>query len=131
MFNNTFTKSILLPPLFHDSFQLDKNMSKKTLFWLSKNEKLAKKVDFRKFLDPIWDLVLKRISKFVIPKFRETLLVPKITKCGDLLYIYLHQLNHIIATTFFMSRVLDNHQATKLKVCTLVVFSTGGKKQNK
>ena len=59
-------------------------MSKKTVFWLSKNEKLAKKVDFRKFLDPIWDLALKRVSKFVIPEFRDTLLVPKITKCGDL-----------------------------------------------
>ena len=57
-------------------------------FWLSKNEKLAKKVDFRKFLDPIWDLALKRVSKFVIPEFRDTLLVPKITKCGDLLYSY-------------------------------------------
>ena len=55
-------------------------------FWLSKNEKLAKKVDFRKSLDPIWDLALKRVSKFVIPEFRDTLLVPKITKCGDLLY---------------------------------------------
>ena len=48
--------------------------------------KLAKKVDFRKILDPIWDLALKRVSKFVIPEFRDTLLVPKITKCGDFLY---------------------------------------------
>ena len=31
-------------------------------------------------------LVLRRVSKFVIPEFRDTLLVPKITKCGDLLY---------------------------------------------
>ena len=51
-----------------------------------KTEKIAKKVDFRKFLDPIWDLALKRVSKFVIPKFRDTLLVPKITNFGDLLY---------------------------------------------
>ena len=46
-------------------------------------------MDFRKFFDPIWDLALKRVSKFVIPEFRDTLLVTKITKCGDLLYIYL------------------------------------------
>ena len=45
-----------------------------------------KKWTLEKFLDPIWDLVLKRVSKFVIPEFRDTLLVPKITKCGDLLY---------------------------------------------
>ena len=51
-----------------------------------KNEKLTKKLDFRKILGPIWDLALKRVSKFVIPKFRDTLLVPKIMKCGDLLY---------------------------------------------
>ena len=44
-------------------------------------------MDFRKFLDQIWDLVLKRVSKFVIPEFRDTLLAPKITKCGDLLYL--------------------------------------------
>ena len=31
-------------------------------------------------------LVLKWVSKFVIPEFRDTLLAPKITKCGDLLY---------------------------------------------
>ena len=39
-------------------------------------------------MDTIWNLVLKRVSKFVIPdpEFRDTLLVPKITKCGDLLY---------------------------------------------
>ena len=43
-------------------------------------------MDFRKFLDPIWDLALKMVSKFVVPKFRDTLSVPKITKCGDLLY---------------------------------------------
>ena len=48
--------------------------------------KIAKKVDFRKCLDPIWDLALKRVSKFVIPKFPDTLSIPKITKCGDLLY---------------------------------------------
>ena len=48
---------------------------------------MAKKVDFRKFLDPIQGLVLKRVSKFVIPKFRDTILVPKIPKCGDLLYL--------------------------------------------
>ena len=48
--------------------------------------KMANKVDFRKFLDPIQGLVLKRVSKFVIPKFRDTILVPKITKYGDLLY---------------------------------------------
>ena len=53
------------------------------------NEKIAKKVDFRKILDQIWDLVLKRVSKFVIPEFRDNLLVPKITKCGDLLYFLL------------------------------------------
>ena len=44
-------------------------------------------MDFRKILDPIWDLVLKRVSKFVILEFRDALLVPKITKCGDLLYM--------------------------------------------
>ena len=48
-------------------------------------KKLAKKVDFRNFFDPIWDLVLRRVSKFGIPEFHDTLLVPKITKCGDLL----------------------------------------------
>ena len=48
-------------------------------------ENQLKKVDFRKNLDPIWNLVLKRVSKFVIPQFRDTLLVPKITKCEDLL----------------------------------------------
>ena len=51
-----------------------------------KTEKIAKKVDFRKFLDPVWDLALKRVSKFAIPEFRDDLLVPKITKCRDLLY---------------------------------------------
>ncbi len=61
-------------------------MSKKTCILTFKNEKLSKKVDFRKFLDPIWDLALKMVSKFVIPKFRDTLLVTKITKCGNLLY---------------------------------------------
>ena len=54
-------------------------------------QKIAKKVDFRKFLDPIWDLALERVSKFVIPEFCDTLLVPKITKCGDLLYYYLRK----------------------------------------
>ena len=39
------------------------------------------------------------------------------------IFIYSHELNHIIAT-----RDLDNHQATKLRVCTLVVFSAGGRK---
>ena len=34
---------------------------------------MAKKVDFRKFLDPIQGLVLKRVSKFVIPQFCDTL----------------------------------------------------------
>jgi hypothetical protein len=43
-------------------------------------------VDFRNFFDPIWDLALKKVSKFVIPEFHDTFLVPKITKCGDLLY---------------------------------------------
>ena len=56
-------------------------------FSLLKTEKIAKRVDFRKFLGLIWDLALKRVSKFVIPEFRDTLLVPKITKCGDLLYV--------------------------------------------
>ena len=50
-------------------------------------ENQLKKVDFRKNLDPIWNLVLKRVSKFVIPQFRDTLLVPKITKCEDLLQL--------------------------------------------
>ena len=54
-------------------------------------QKLAKKVDFRKILDPIWDLVLKKVSKFVIPEFRDTPLIPKITKCGDLLYKFLRR----------------------------------------
>ena len=49
-------------------------------------ENLIKKVDFRKNLDSIWNLLLKRVSKFVIPQFRDTILVPKITKCEDLLY---------------------------------------------
>ena len=62
-------------------------MSEKNNILTFKTEKIAKKVDFRKFLDPIWDLALKRVSKFVIPEFRDALLVPKITKCGDLLYI--------------------------------------------
>ena len=53
---------------------------------------MAKKVDFRKFLDPIQGLVLKRVSKFVIPKFRDTILVPKIPKCGDLLYAHVRNL---------------------------------------
>ena len=39
-----------------------------------------------KFWTQFGILVLKRISKFVIPEFCDTLLVPKITKCGDLLY---------------------------------------------
>ena len=72
--------------------------------WNFVKKKLAKKVDFRKFLDPIWDLVLKRVSKFVIPKFRDNLLVPKITKCGDLLYFYSQNINgseHIIASDTF------------------------------
>ena len=49
-------------------------------------ENQLKKVDFRKNLAPIWNLVLKRVSKFVIPQLRDTLLAPKITKCKDLLY---------------------------------------------
>ena len=47
---------------------------------------MPKKVDFRKFLDPIRDLVLKIVSQFGIPEFRDYDLVPKITKYGDLLY---------------------------------------------
>ena len=39
------------------------------------------------------------------------------------------ELNYNIATTSFMSRGLDNLQATKLRVCTLVLFSAGGRKQ--
>ena len=39
-----------------------------------------------KFWTQFGILVLKRVSKFVILEFRDTLLVPKITKCGDLLY---------------------------------------------
>ena len=35
------------------------------------------------------------------------------------------ELNYNFATTYFMSRCLDNHQATKLRVCTLVMFSAG------
>ena len=45
--------------------------------------------------------------------------------------MYSHELNQIIATISFMSRDLDNHQATKLRVFTLVVFSAKGTKQNK
>ena len=41
------------------------------------------------------------------------------------------ELNYNFATICFMSRGLDNHQATKLRVCTLVVFSAGGRKQNR
>ena len=41
------------------------------------------------------------------------------------------ELNYNVATICFMSRDLDNHQATKLRVCTLVVFSAGGRKQKK
>ena len=44
--------------------------------------------------------------------------------------VYISQeLNYNIATTSFMSRGLDNLQATKLRVCTLVLFSAGGRKQ--
>ena len=59
-------------------------------------------MDLRKFLDPIWDLVLKRVSKFVIPEFRDTLLVQKITKCGDLLYI-----GHMDQITFHAQIITD------------------------
>ena len=41
------------------------------------------------------------------------------------------ELNYNIATISFMSRGLDNLQATKLRVCTLVVFSAGGRKHDK
>ena len=33
--------------------------------------------------------------------------------------------NYNVATNCFMSRGLDNHQATKLRVCTLVMLSAG------
>ena len=46
------------------------------------------KGEFRKILDPILDLVLKRVSQFVIPIFCDTLLVPIIKKCGDLLTVW-------------------------------------------
>ena len=48
--------------------------------------KLAKTGNFGNFLDPIRGFILKRVPQFVIPEFHDTLLVPKITKCGDLLY---------------------------------------------
>ena len=42
----------------------------------------------------------------------------------DVYFIFIHMnLDHIIATTSFMSRDLDNLQATKL------LFSAGGRKQ--
>ena len=50
-------------------------------------------------------LVLKRVSKFVILEFRDTLLVPKITKCGDLLYSHLQQ---SIDTSHLKCRILKN-----------------------
>ncbi len=40
------------------------------------------------FWTKFWILVLKRVSKFVIPQFSDTLLVPKIMKFGDLMYYY-------------------------------------------
>ena len=66
---------------------MSKNPNNYLYFDFQINEKVAKKMDFRKFLDPIWDLALQMVSKFVIPEFRNTLLVSKITKYGDLLYI--------------------------------------------
>ena len=39
----------------------------------------------------------------------------------------LKELNYNVATNCFMSRGLDNHQATKLRVCTLVMFFSWGK----
>ena len=42
------------------------------------------------------------------------------------MFTYISQeFNYNVATNFFMSRDLDNHQATKLRVCTLVMFSAG------
>ena len=49
--------------------------------------------------------------------------------CLSVWFIYSHELDHIIATTSFMSRDIDNLQATKLRVFTLVVFSAGGRNQ--
>ena len=46
------------------------------------------------------------------------------TSTFEILYLFIHMnLDHIIATTSFMSRDLDNLQATKL------LFSAGGRKQ--
>ena len=39
-------------------------------------------MDFRKILDPILDLVLKRVSKFVIPEFRDTFWYQKSQNVG-------------------------------------------------
>ena len=39
-------------------------------------------MDFRKLLGPIWDLALKRVSKFVIPEFRDTLWYQKSRNAG-------------------------------------------------
>ena len=49
---------------------------------------------------------------------------------ASLMYsIYISQeFNYNFATICFMSRDLNNHQATKIRVCTLVVFSAGGRK---
>ena len=53
-------------------------------------------------MDPILDLVLKRVSKFVIPKFCDTLLVPKITKCGDLLYFPIYPDDNPCITSIYI-----------------------------
>lgn len=46
-------------------------------------------------------------------------------------YILLYISQELNFTICFMSRNLDNHQETKLRICALVVFSAGGRKQNK
>ena len=63
--------------IFHNK-ELNKHVKFGLIFaiWLSKIEnlcKVAKKGKFRKSLDPIWGFLLKKVSQFVIPSFRETL----------------------------------------------------------
>ena len=47
---------------------------------------MAKKGTLQNFWTQFGILYYKEVSKFVIPAFRYKLLVPKITKCRDLLY---------------------------------------------
>ena len=89
-----------------------------------KDEKLAKNLDFRKILDPIWNLALKRVSKFMIPQFRDTLLVPKITKCGDSLYL---DLIDVLKNECFWQRITCTEKLWRtLQTQTVPVVMGGG-----